>query len=470
MSGAIRTGHALADRFGNTAMGLRDLYIALIYLAFLVIGASAPFVFVLGYVWVDNSYPQEISDYLMPIPVALILGIAAIGGYLLTDRKYPPRVTGHMVLTLVFAAWITMTLAWAEVPNPAWYKWNYAFKTVAFSIVLTLMIRSRVQIEAFLQVLLFSMALHVLPLGIKNLLSGSGYGRNLGVLKGNSLLLESSTLATAAIMLIPIILYLRAHSVIVPKSRLRDLGYLAMAGAAVMCALGTFARTALVGFAVLGVSLWLQSRRKVLFSCIAVVLVIGFGAMTSSSWNERIATTVDYNQEDSALGRILVWQWTLEYVKDHPLGGGFNSYMIDRIQFPSINGDPPAIVYGKAFHNTLIEVLGEHGFPGLLIFVTLVVLSLLYLYGVARRTRGQPYLLWLHDLANTLITSLLVIMACGNFIQIGFQAMTWYLLALAVCVREYYHHVQKLERATTPVFVAGQGPRKGALTLPGLAR
>ncbi len=451
-------------------MGLRDLYIALVYLAFLVVGLSAPFVFVLGYVWVDNSYPQEISEYLTPIPVAMILGVAAVGGYMLIDRKYPPRVSAHMVLTLLFAAWVTTTLAWAEVPDPAAYKWNYAFKTVMFSIVLTLMIRSRVQIEAFLQVLLFSIALHVLPLGIKNLLSGSGYGRNLGVLKGNSLLLESSTLATAAIMLIPIILYLRAHSVIVPKSRARDIGYLALAGMAVMCALGTFARTALIGFGVLGVSLWLQSRRKVLFSCVAVVLVIGFGAMTSDSWSERIATTVDYNQEDSALGRILVWQWTLGYVKDHPFGGGFNSYMIDRIEFPAANGEQPVVVFGKAFHNTLIEVLGEHGFPGLLIFVSIVVISLLYFYRVARQTRDQPYLLWLHDLANALLTSLLVVMACGNFIQVGFQAMTWYLFALAVCVREYLHRVRKLERVAAPVAAVGPGPRKGTLAVPGLAR
>jgi len=44
-------------------MGLRDLYIALIYAAFFVIGPTTPFVFTLGYLWVDTFYPQYVSRW-----------------------------------------------------------------------------------------------------------------------------------------------------------------------------------------------------------------------------------------------------------------------------------------------------------------------------------------------------------------------------------------------------------------------
>ena len=427
-------------------MGLSDLYVALIYAAFLVIGATAPFVLTLGYLWVDTFYPQFISTLVAQLPSSRIMGIAAIGGYVLLDRRSPPRFSGHTALTLVFAAWVTLTLAWAERPVSAWDKWDWAFKVVMFAAFLTLVLRSRVHIEAFLQVFLFAASLHMLALGTKTMLSGSGYGRELGVVRGNAGLAESSYLAAVSIALIPIILFLRSHSILIPKSRMRDLGYLGLIVIAVFAAIGTYARTALVGFVVVGVFLWLQSRRKILFTICAAAVAIGALVMTADSWSERIDTSADYDTEGSALGRILVWKWTLGYVAEHPLGGSFDSFLVDRIEFPVANGQAPLVVYGKAFHNMFFEVLGEHGYPGLAMYLTLVLLSLWYMWSVMRRTRGQPHLLWVHDLAGALMTSLLTIMACGCFIGIAFQALVWYLMTLPVCLNAYLLRVEQLER------------------------
>jgi probable O-glycosylation ligase (exosortase A-associated) len=428
-------------------MGLRDLYIALIYAAFFVIGPTAPFVLTLGYLWADTFYPQYVSPLVGEIPTSLVMAIAAVVAYVTLDRRSPPRFTFHNALTLIFAGWCTLSIVWAELPDDAWVKWDWAFKVMIFAAFLPLVLRSRVQIEAFLQVFLFAASVHMLAPGIKTILSGSGYGRQLGVLIVNAGagLTESSYLSAASIAFIPIILYLRKHSILVPKSRLWNYGCLALVVVAVFAAISTYARTALVGFAVVGVFLWLQSRQKVLFAVCAIGLGVGALAMTSDTWNQRIDTTADYDTEGSALGRILVWEWTLNYVSEHPLGGGFQSFLIDRIEFPAVNGQAPAVVYGKAFHNIFIEVLGEQGFPGLAMYVTLLLLSLGYMWSVMRRTRGKPYLLWVHDLAGTLMTSLLTIMACGCFIGIAYQAMVWYLITLPVCLSGYLHRVEQME-------------------------
>jgi putative inorganic carbon (HCO3(-)) transporter len=427
-------------------MGLRDLYVALIYAAFFVVGATTPFVLTLGYLWVDTFYPQYVSPLVGQLPASFVMAIAAIGSYFVLDRRLPPRFSFHTALTLAFAAWITLTGTWAERPDSAWEKWDWVFKVVMFAAFLTLVLRSRVQIEAFLQVFLFAAVLHMMAIGTKTVLSGSGYGRQLGVIGGNSGLVESSYLAAVSIALIPIILFLRSHSILIPKSRLRDLGYLGLIGVAVFAAMGTYARTALVGFAVVGVFLWLQSRQKILFTVCAVAVAIGVVAMTADSWDQRIATTADYESEGSALGRILVWKWTLGYVAENPFGGGFNSYMINSIEFPAANGETPLVIHGKAFHNMFIEVLGEHGYLGLAMYLTLMLMSLWYMWTVIRRTRGQAHLLWVHDLAGALMTSLLTIMACGCFVGIAFQALVWYLMTLPVCLNAYLQRVEQLER------------------------
>lgn len=429
-------------------VGVSDLYVALIYAAFFVVGATTPFVLTLGYLWVDTFYPQFISTVVGMLPSSFIMGMTAIGAYILLDRRFPPRFSFHTGLTLLFAGWVTLSCTWAERPDEAWLKWDWAFKVVMFAAFLTLVLRSRVQIEAFLQVFLFSAALHMMAVGTKTLLSGSGYGRELDVYYGNAGLVESSYLAAVSIALIPIILFLRKHALLIPKSRFRDLGYYGMIVIAIFAAMGTYARTALVGFVVVGVFLFLQSRRKILFTVCALAVAGVVVVRTADTWDERIQTTTDYDADSSALGRILVWKWTLGYVAEHPLGGGFNSFLIDRIEFPAPNGEAPQVVYGKAFHNMFIEVLGEQGYPGLAMYLTLMFLSLWYMWKVRWRTRRQAHLEWVHDLAGALMTALLTIMACGCFIGIAFQALVWYLMTLPVCLSAYLHRVEQLERGS----------------------
>jgi putative inorganic carbon (HCO3(-)) transporter len=438
---------------------MTDLYIALIYASFFVVGVTAPFVLTLGYVWCDLFYPQVFSTLIALIQSSMVMAIAALSAYFLVDRRTPPRFGVVTALTLLFAAWCTLTLNWAEVPIPAAEKWNWAFKTIVVSAFVPLVIRSRVQIEAFLQVYLFAAMLHMFPVGVKTMISGSGYGRAMGVGGdggGNAGLFESSSLAAASIAVIPIILFLRNHSILLPKSKLRDLAYLGLVFIAVMSAIGTYARTALVGFVVVFVFLFLQSRRKVLLTVMGVIIALGVGSMVAQSWDDRISTISDYREESSALTRILVSKWTIGYVAEHPLGGGFNSSFVDRIEYPSVDGQAPVVYFGKAFHNIYFEVLGEQGYPGLLIYVLILGITLVQLRRIAKRTRGKPHLQWCADLAAALITSLLTLMACGNFIGVAYQSFLWYMIALPVCLVEYVHRVDMLDKPTVTALQSGR--------------
>ena len=67
---------------------MRSLFITLCYASFFIVGAVAPFVFTLGYLWVDSFLPQAIAFSLInDLPVSMIAAIAAFGGYALLDRR-----------------------------------------------------------------------------------------------------------------------------------------------------------------------------------------------------------------------------------------------------------------------------------------------------------------------------------------------------------------------------------------------
>jgi probable O-glycosylation ligase (exosortase A-associated) len=425
----------------------------MIYGVFLCGGLVAPFVIGLGYVWVDTFSPQHVAYSLLnEIPVSAIMAAAAIGSYLLIDRKAPPRPGLIMVLVVMMACWVTYTSETvAVVPEFCWSKWDWAIKTIGFAVFMPFLFRSRVQIEAFLQVYIFSAAIQIVPYGVKTILSGGSYHANLGLLTGNSGLAEGSTLATVATMGVPIVLWLRRYSLILPRIKLVKLMYLGLAISAVSASIGTFERTGLVAIVIVAVGLWLQSEHKIRYAIYGAA-VAAIGALVvirpDSEWLERMSTMAHYHQDTSAEGRILVWKWTLNFVKTHPLGGGFNSYVIDTIQFPGEDASSTYVVHGKAFHSMYFEMLGEHGWPGIGLFLTLLVTTFLTLVRVALKCRKLPEMAWCRDLAIAFMIAELVLVVCGAFIGIAFQPEVYYTFAMTAMLAG---HVRTVERKVGPI-------------------
>jgi probable O-glycosylation ligase (exosortase A-associated) len=425
----------------------------MIYGMFLCGGLVAPFVIGLGYVWVDTFSPQRIAySILNEIPVSAIMAAAAVGAYLLMDRKAPPRPNMILVLILAMAGWVTYTSETVLlVPEFGWAKWDWAIKTICFAAFMPFLFRSRVQIEAFLQVYIFSAAIQIVPYGIKTIISGGSYHANLGLLSGNSGLAEGSTLATVATMGVPIVLWLRRYTVILPHIKLVNWMYIGLAIAAISASIGTFERTGLVAILIVAVGLWLQSKHKARYAILGgIVAVIAalYVIRPDSEWMERMSTMAHYNQDSSAEGRILVWKWTLNFVKTHPFGGGFNSYVVDTIEFPGEDGSPAYVVHGKAFHSMYFEMLGEHGWPGLGLFLTLLIATFLTLVRVALKCRKLSEMAWCRDLAIAFMIAELVLAVCGAFIGIAFQPEVYYIFAMTAMLAS---HVRTVERRVGPI-------------------
>jgi probable O-glycosylation ligase (exosortase A-associated) len=227
-----------------------------------------------------------------------------------------------------------------------------------------------------------------------------------------------------------------------------SLGYWCIAGLAVVTALGTYERSALVGLVVLGAYMWSRSKHKFAFGIVVVLVACLVAYTTSGAWNARVSTIGDFEQEDSAYVRILVWRWTLGFVAEHPLGGGFSTYIINHIEVPGHGADPGHVEFGRAFHSSYFEVLGEHGYPGLFIFLALAGSTLLMLRRIAKKARPHPELNWLAGLSDALQSGLAVFLTSGAFVGLAFQPMFWYFVSMGVCLNA---HLWRVERAGVAV-------------------
>jgi probable O-glycosylation ligase (exosortase A-associated) len=428
------------------------------YAAFLGLGANAPFIATLGYVWVDTFQPQSVAYIILnQFPVAMIMGVAALGLYMLMDRRSPPRLCPETILQLAMAAWCTITMIWAEAPEAGWGKWDWAFKTLLFAAFLPYVIRSRVQIEAFAQIYVFALAANFVPFGLKTLVSGGGYGTNLGLQSGNSGLAEGGLLSTVCLMAVPLAVSLSQHTQLMPRMKLVPLGYWIVAGLAVVTAIGTYERSALIGLIILFIYMWIRSRHRVtmtLVGCVVGCLVV---YTTSSAWNERVSTIGDFEKENSAYVRILVWRWTLGYTAEHPLGGGFDAFMINHIEVPGNNGGPSYTEFHRAYHSIYFEMLGEQGYPGIAMFLSLAILTFYRLHRTAKRARQCSELAWVASLSDGLQSGLAVFLSSGAFVGIAFQPMFWYFVSMSISLNAYLWRVEHTRQdASLPIWRAGR--------------
>jgi len=225
-----------------------------------------------------------------------------------------------------------------------------------------------------------------------------------------------------------------------------NIAYAAVAGLAIVTAIGTYERSALIGLVMLGLYMFVRSRRKFAFSIVAGAIVIALIVGTAASSNARVSTIGDYSNEGSAMTRIMVWEWTLGYSVTHPLGGSFDAYGVNSIVVPGNSLNPAGSVEnGRAWHSIYFEVLGELGWPGLFMFLLAGGSSIFSLLRLSRKCRNVPDLVWVADMSDAVQSGMLVFLTSGAFVGIAFIPSFWYFVSMGICLRAYVWHAERAE-------------------------
>ena len=419
---------------------MRDLALVAFLGALLTLALKRPFLFALAYIYVDTVSPQRLSYYLLnSIPISMLVAVLAIGGWLIADRK-DFRFAPRQGLILILLAYLTWTTAYADLPLEAWTKWDWVWKAMAFAIFLPFTLRTKLRLEAAFLFLTLSAAAIVIVGGIKTVLSGGGYGVLNLMVDNNSGLYESSTISTIAVAIIPLILWFTRFGTIFPPDWRVKLFSAGLVFACLLMPIGTEARTGLVCIAVLGLLMLRDAKRRLLY--IAGAALIGLAAIPflPTSFTSRMETIQGFQGDESAGTRLAVWGWTWNYALDHPMGGGFEAYRQNRIQVQTVNtrtsGEAQVVTAqsmadeGRAYHSAYFEMLGEQGFPGLLLFLLIHGIGLVRMEIVRRRyRRAEGEDAWISPLATALQNFQLVYLVGALFVGMAYQPFVYLMLA-----------------------------------------
>ncbi|WP_448663645.1 putative O-glycosylation ligase, exosortase A system-associated [Sphingomonas sp. CJ20] len=428
---------------------MRDYAFILFLVALLGMGFRKPFLFVLAYAYIDIVSPQRLTYLLLnSVPISLIAVGLAVAGWLAVDDKRDVRVAPRQFLILALLAYCFWTTIHADFPLEARDKWDWVWKALAFAAFLPLTLRTKLRIEALLLFMTLSAASIIITGGMKTVLSGGGYGELNLMVANNSGLYEGSTISTVAIAIIPLILWFTRHGTIfAPDWRVKAVAY-ALIFACLLIPVGTSTRTGLLCIGLLAILLLRDSKRKVAYlsalAC-AGLLAIPF---LPSAFTERMGTIKTYQGDASASTRLAVWQWTMEYAKSHPMGGGFEAYRQNRIRYEKVSAADVGGVTkverslevdkARAYHSAYFEMLGEQGYPGLALWLLLNLSGIFRMEVLRRRYRkpaeGEE---WIAPLASALQSAHIIYLLGATFIAIAFQPFVYMLIGAQIGLDTY---------------------------------
>jgi probable O-glycosylation ligase (exosortase A-associated) len=441
---------------------VRDLAFIGFLFALFGLGLKRPFLWVLTYVYIDLVSPQRLTYLLLnAVPISMIAVGLAVAGFLYGDDKRDVRVAPRQGLMLALLIYCWLTTTHADFPVDALDKWEWVWKALAFAIFLPLTLRTKLRIEALLMFMILSAASIIIVGGIKTLASGGGYGELNLMVTNNSGLYEGSTISTVAIAIVPLILWFTKHGTIFPPDwRMKTFAY-ALVFACLLIPIGTSTRTGLLCIVLLGLLTLRDVKRRMLYLSAAALAGLMAVPFLPSAFTERMETMKTYKADASASTRLAVWQWTIEYAKDHPFGGGFEAYRQNRIRYDKVKlaaeggqvtvDKQTEVDKGRAYHSAYFEMLGEQGYPGLAIWLLINIAGIARMEVLRRRyAKPEPGQEWVAPLASALQHGHIVYMLGAAFIAIAFQPFVYMLIGAQIGLDTYLGR-RRSEASATPM-------------------
>lgn len=400
---------------------MRDIALALFVFGMLPYILMRPYIGLLVWSWLGYMNPNRLCyGFAISFPwVQLVAIVTLISLTFSKDSKRIP-ISSITILMILFYAWATLTTFFAVESASAWQLWEEFGKTLIMVWATLMLVSNRHRIHLLVWVIVISLGFYGIKGGIFTVVHGGSqhvYG------PAGSFIADNNDLAQALCMTLPLMRYLQLQS---QNRRVRIALVLAMALTGIAI-LGTYSRGGLISMTVVSVILLWKSRKRMVVLAFAVMLgMIGYHFMPAQ-WMERMDTIHHAEQTDSAQTRIQSWEFATNVAIHSPVyGGGFNVYQSNEMwaRFGPENAIP------RAVHSIYFRVLGEQGFPGLVIFLALLFASWRSC-GRARRIAGNfPEQRWAYDLGSMLQVSLAAFMVAGSVSTSSYFDLSWQLMAM----------------------------------------
>ena len=419
---------------------MRDLVMLSVLPSMLYFMAKRPFIGLGMWIWTALFFPNAwVYGMAGNIRYNLLFTAVAIAAYVLLKNKPKPILGALGTMVLLFFIWTTIstTLTLAP-PERAWDIWNRFAKVITLFVFVLLVIEKKLHVDFFLWCVVLSVGFYADLEALKFLLSGGGHkiegfaGHVLG---------DRNELSLAFVMTLPICYYLLGEYG--QRSRIIWLALLGTMVLIVAAVIGTQSRGGFVALAGFGGYLFLKTDRKVPILFLIVLLAIGLSFFVSDEWTSRMSSIESADADASFMGRVTAWKLSFILAMQNPIfGGGFKSletfsvwselsrHFFNYEWFYTGTALPNA-TKARAAHSIYFQVMGEHGFVGLAIFLACMVGAFFKARHVARKAKHAG-IYWVQQLATMLQLCIFVYALGGAALSFAYFELFYAIIAILI--------------------------------------
>lgn len=393
---------------------MRAIALTIVVFGLLPLILYRPYVGILVWSWLGYMNPHKFAyGFAAQMPYAFIVAIVTLVAMLLS--KEPKRIpwTRETILLAVLIAWMFMTTVFSLYPWLAWEQWDKVWRVMLMTYVTMMLINN----EHRIKVLVFVIALSLGYFGFKGGIFVFRTGGNYAVMgPDNSFIADRNSIGLALIMTVPLLYFMYLQ---MRHWYTRHL-LLAGTGLTLVAIVGTQSRGALVGICAMLLFYFMKARRKLVALLAVIPLAFVVYNVMPEKWFARMETIQNWEQDGSASERVRAW-----------------GNAVDLANFRFIGGGMRALVHwgGRDSHSIYFGMLGENGWPGLIMFLLLLFFTWRSASWVIRQCKGRPELDWARDLSAMIQVSLVGYMSAGAFLGLQYFDLFYHLVAIVVMTR-----------------------------------
>lgn len=412
-------------------MPIRDIVLTLLVAVLLPMVFKHPVLGAYLWAWLGLMSPHKLTyGFAFSLPFSQATAGVTLLALLFTRRRQAPPLNVLTGLLVALVVWMSVTSLFAIAPSEKVLdRWIFVMKIQLMLFVTWMLVLDARQLRVLVWVVTLSVAFFGVKGGLWTVMTGGGgrvWGPPGGLLEGNN------ELAAGLVMLMPMLYFLR-------QSDSRRWVRTALTISLVFVTfsiLGSQSRGALLGLLAIALLLGLKSKYPIP-STLGIVALVGVAiAFMPDTWSSRMETISSYQADGSAMSRIWTWKTLWNAAVDRPLiGAGFRADSLEVFgRYAPTDGDF-AIFTGRVYvaHSIYFQMLGEHGFVGLFLFLALGLAAWLKAGAVARRARDDAeFGTWMPLLMRMSQVSLLGYGVSGAFLSLAYLDLPYYILGFVV--------------------------------------
>ena len=432
---------------------VRDILLSIVLFGSVPVILAQPWLGPILWAWVSMMAPHRLTwAFAYAMPFAQVIAITTLVALVIARQRKAPPVTSVTTLLALFYVWMCITSVVAlNQMGDVYTTWVKVTKIQLMLWVTIILLSGRKQINVLIWTIVLSIGYYGVKGGIWTLLTGGGervWGPPGSFIEGNN------ELALALVVIIPFMYYLRTTT---SKSWLR-FGWIFAMLACMASVLGSHSRGALLALVAMVLFLGLKSHRPLLMTVVNVAAFAVLVAFMPENWTQRMET-ITTHEDHSAQSRLQTWAMIWNLVQHRPIGAGYDFWTPE--VWAQYATQPWTLAYSP--HSIYFQVLGEHGFLGLALYVGIGIATWRLASRMIRMSEKDPEMQWMHTLLRCVQVSLLSFAVGGAFLNLVNFDVPYYLAAITVLLWRDCR-VQSSNAQPAPVAsTSGVAGSKGAL-------